>query len=96
MTTLYFDIETLPADGKSTAIIKQLWEESKKKARAGASPQKFEDFFRGTSFSGEWGRIFCIGFAIDDQPAEVLVGDEKEILEKFWLIAKWPCMNSAN
>ena len=36
----------------------------------------------------EFGRILCIGYAVDDKPAECLCGDEKEILRKFWAIAK--------
>jgi DNA polymerase elongation subunit (family B) len=80
-------------------IVKQLFEEQKKKKsdssrllRMTSSDRNdetsFDAHFRGTSFSGEFGRIFCIGYAVDDQPAQCLSGSEKEMLEKFWDIAK--------
>lgn len=49
---------------------------------------KFEDYLAATSFDGAFGRIVCIGYAIDDKPAEVISGTEKEILTKFWRVAK--------
>ncbi|MCX6812772.1 MAG: ribonuclease H-like domain-containing protein [Candidatus Berkelbacteria bacterium] len=99
MKKLYLDIETLPASGEQMAIIKNFYEEAKKKKALngtgnGSSRQNqneatsFDNYFRGTSFSGEFGRIFCIGYAVDDQPAECLSGTEKEILTKFWEIAR--------
>lgn len=95
MKKLFLDIETLPASGESMTIVKDLFEEQKKKNGARSrgkfgmteSATSFDSYFRGTSFSGEFGRIFCIGYAVNDQPAECLVGDEKDMLEKFWQIA---------
>ncbi|MCX6808237.1 MAG: hypothetical protein NTW50_01030 [Candidatus Berkelbacteria bacterium] len=82
MRKLFLDIETLPADGDKIPLIKQFWEDSR--AKNGGTVKKgdndFETFFRNTSFQGEFGRILCIGYAIDDQPTDCLVGDEKEIL----------------
>ena len=43
---------------------------------------------RSTSLSGNWGRILCIGLAFDDQPAQIIHGEEKIILEKFWDLVK--------
>ena len=109
MKKLFLDIETLPAEGKDMSIVKQLFEEQKKKngkkigprSKFGAANSQsgknnwspddeslFDSYFRGTSFSGEFGRIFCIGYAVNNQPAECLSGNEKEILEQFWQIAK--------
>ncbi len=88
MKKLFLDIETLPASGEQMQIIKDLFEEYKKKNGKKTSETTFDNFFRGTSFSGEFGRIFCIGYAVDDQPAKCLFGNEKEILEKFWQLAK--------
>lgn len=86
---LFLDIETLPAAGESMEIVKRLWEEQKKKNTLPQREEKtFEGFFRNTSFQGEFGRILCIGYAVDDKPVECLVGDEKEILQKFWGLAK--------
>lgn len=87
---LFLDIETLPAAGKKIELIKQFWEESRKKngTKEVKGLNDFDTFFRNTSFQGEFGRILCIGYAIDDQPVECLIGTEKEILQKFWGIAK--------
>jgi len=87
---LFLDIETLPVAGDQLPIIKEFYEEAKKKR---AKDQKstvsnFDNYMRNTSFQGEFGRIFCIGYAVDDQEVDCLSGDEKEILQKFWGIAK--------
>lgn len=39
--------------------------------------------WRKTSFSGLLGRMFCIGVAIDDEPAFILAGDETTMLNDF-------------
>lgn len=87
---LFFDIETLPAPGDKMDLIKSFWEDSRKKnnSKLIKGVNDFDTFFRNTSFQGEFGRICCIGYAVDNEPAECLSGDEKEILEKFWAIAK--------
>lgn len=84
---LFLDIETLPASGEQMVIVKNLFEDYKKKNNKN-STTTFDGFFRGTSFSGEFGRIFCIGYAVDSQPVECLSGDEKKMLQDFWQIAK--------
>lgn len=90
MKKLFLDIETLPASGKDVAMIKEFHEEmkSKKKERGSGPVVDFETFLRNTSFQGEFGRIFCIGYAVDDESAMSLDGDEKEVLKKFWNIAE--------
>lgn len=87
---MVLDIETLPAPGEKLDIIKTLWQDSRDKygTKEVKGVNDFETFFRNTSFQGEWGRIFCIAYALGDSPAEVLVGDEKEMLRKFWALAK--------
>lgn len=87
---LFFDIETLPAAGDKMDLIKSFWEDSRKKSgtKEAKGINDFDTFFRNTSFQGEFGRICCIGYAVDDKPAECLSGDEKDILQKFWGIAK--------
>jgi predicted PolB exonuclease-like 3'-5' exonuclease len=89
MKRLFLDIETIPADGEKIDTLKKLWEEIKKKNNNGIKKVEsdFETFFRNTSFQGEFGRILCIGYAIDDNDVGCLVGDEKEILRKFWKLA---------
>jgi len=87
---LFLDIETLPAGGESIAIVKDLFEQAKAKGTYYGKEKgvDFDTFYRNTSFQGEFGRILCIGYAIDDEPAECLIGDEKEILAKFWAKAR--------
>ena len=89
MKKMFLDIETIPADGEKIETLKKLWEEIKKKNVGNAKKNEtdFETFFRNTSFQGEFGRILCIGYAIDDNEVECLVGDEKEMLQKFWSLA---------
>ncbi len=88
MRRFYFDIESLPAGEESMPALKILYD--KKVEKNEKYKVSFEDFHRGTSFEGEFGRILCIGYAIDDGPLEVIYeeGDEKKILESFWKIVK--------
>lgn len=87
MKKLFFDIETLPAAGDKMPLIRQFYDDMVKK-NGKKTATDFDTFFRNTSFSGEWGRIFCIGYAIDNEVAECLSGDEKKMLEDFWKIAQ--------
>ena len=43
--------------------------------------------YRATSLSGDFGRIFCIGYALGDDPVDIIRGQESEILKKWWDIA---------
>ena len=87
---LFLDIETLPAPGEKMELLKSFWEDSRKKNGGKIIPNinDFDTFFRNTSFQGEFGRILCIGYAIDNEPADCISGDEKEMLRKFWGLAK--------
>jgi hypothetical protein len=88
MSKLYLDIETLPADEKYHDILKMLYDKRKEKGKEVGI--NFEKFFLETSFDGTFGRIFCIAYAIDDNPVEIIYndGDEKETLKQFWEIVK--------
>jgi len=88
MTKLYFDIESLPAGEEQMDALKVVYD--KKLAKNPTYKVSFEDFHRGTSFEGEFGRILCIGYAIDDGPLEIIYenGDEVKMLKKFWQLAK--------
>jgi predicted PolB exonuclease-like 3'-5' exonuclease len=90
MKKMYLDIETIPADGEKVETLKKLWEENKKKYGYAVKKGEndFESYFRNTSFQGEFGRILCIGYAIDDNTVDCLSGDEKDILRKFWKLAE--------
>lgn len=83
---LFLDIETLPVSGDQLQIIKQFYEESKSKKKEMGTD--FETYMRHTSFQGEFGRILCIGYAVDDEEVKCLSGDEKDILTDFWHLAK--------
>lgn len=91
MKKIFLDIETLPASGKDVSLIKGFYEDMKTRSRERKSlgqTMDFETFLRNTSFQGEFGRIFCIGYAINDEKTEAFSGDEKEQLRNFWSIAK--------
>src|SRR3989338_1483032 len=77
MMTVTFDIETLPAIPDLIPLLKELFAKSERRST-------FEDYHRGTALNGNFGSIFCIGYAINDQPAGVLSGDEGDQLAHFW------------
>jgi hypothetical protein len=85
MKKLYFDIETLPAGDEMVKILKEI---HGKRVKDGKESKTFEDYIEATGLDGSFGRIACIGYAKDDEETQVLYGDEKEILKKFWEIAK--------
>ena len=83
---LYFDIETIPAEEAKHEILRAI---HKKKVEDGKKiTEKFEEYLLLTSLDGAFGRIVCIGYAIDDEPTEILQDEEPEMLRKFWGIAK--------
>ncbi len=88
MSKLYLDIETLPAPEDKHEAVKFLHKKALEKNKA--LGQDFEQYLLNTSFDGAFGRILCIGYATDDNPAEVLYSenDEKKMLEDFWQIAQ--------
>jgi DNA polymerase elongation subunit (family B) len=104
MTTLYFDIETLPADESSYEKLKYLYDRKKNKKSKSkkeddedehdeeeeGNSKGLEEFIGKTGFDGGFGQILCIAYAIDNGPLEVLCNDknEKKTLEQFWDIAK--------
>jgi 3'-5' exonuclease len=98
MKTLYFDIETLPADENSYASLKYLYKrkgdkKTKKKANIEGDEKEykgFDDFVTNTSFDGAFGRVLCIAYAVNDEAPRVLCNpdNEKKTLEDFWFIAR--------
>ena len=87
MIKLFFDIETIPSAEEQ----KETYIEILKKRNSNGSKTD-EEIHESTSFEGTFGRICCIGVIKEDYKGilhkEVLSGDEKEILTKFWQIAK--------
>lgn len=88
MKKLYLDIETIPALNDQYETLRILYKKSQEKNKN--QKKDFEQYLIDTSFDGSFGKIFCIGYAINNNPADVLYikNNEKEILENFWEIAK--------
>lgn len=95
MLNLFFDIETIPADESLRKVIIELEQKKQRRAQEAGEgngaryPRRKspEGIYRMTSLSGDFGRIFCIGYALGDDPVNVIAGDEKEILKKWWDVA---------
>lgn len=87
MNKLYFDIETLPAEEEKKEILQEI---HRKKIEDGKKcPTTFEEFLEQTGLDGAFGRIACIGYAMNEDPAETFSGDEKEMLKNFWSLAEY-------
>jgi 3'-5' exonuclease len=87
MIKLFFDIETIPSSEDQKAMYLEIL---KKKTSNGDKTDR--QMYESTSFDGTFGRLCCIG-VIKEGPQgilqqEVLEGDEKEMLEKFWECAR--------
>jgi hypothetical protein len=80
MHKLFLDIETLPAGKESEEKLKYLFEKKKKEG------ETFEDFLGRTNFDGAFGRILCIGYAVDDEEPKNFYNEnnERETLRQFW------------
>lgn len=94
MNKLFLDIETLPAGEESQSVLKLL--HAKKAAKKLVVPEDgekggedFEQYLLKTSFDGAFGRILCVGYALNNDPAEILYNgdDERETLRQFWELA---------
>lgn len=88
------DIETLPGEetlrediGKELIPPKTLGQEETEEWKE----EELERRYRKSALSGDYGRILCIGY-IKESPGGtsegVIIGDEPEILSKFWEVAK--------
>jgi len=82
---LFFDLETIPTPEnlREVAI-----EAERKKMRNREIANDDEALYRSSAISGDFGQIFCIGFAIDDQQVQIIHGKEEEILKKWWQVAR--------
>lgn len=85
MNKLFLDIETLPVEKEKHELLKDLYERDVEK---GKKVTDFEEYLAGTGFDGAFGRICCISYALNEGKPESVSGDEREILVKFWEIAK--------
>lgn len=86
---LFFDIETIPAPPKTkdTAIKITFQKLLAKDSGLKLTKKLEEDLFRQTAISGDFGRIFCIGYAINNENVQIIKGKENEIIQKWWLLA---------
>jgi DNA polymerase elongation subunit (family B) len=84
---LFFDIETVKNDPKLVLMPEPTAPGNIKDPEkiAIAIKEKKEDQIANAPLDSDYGRVFCIGFAMnpDDEP-EVLYGDEKTMLSAFW------------
>lgn len=89
MKKLFFDIETLPADESKYEILKKIYDKKKKKkSYLGQKIGTFENFIESTGLDGTFGRIFCISYAINDDPISCLSGNEQDVIKKFWEVVR--------
>lgn len=89
MKTLTFDIETIPADKKQTEKLTKLYTSKKNKIKNLDDLKEFgtlDDFLRRTSLDGSFGRILCIGYALNEEEPKIIcnIYNEKKNLEDFW------------
>ena len=85
---LFLDIETIPADEKIKPVAVAQAKQKLSKNPYYKNVKKNDDtLYRDTAISGDFGRIFCIGYAADDAPVEIINGEEPKILSKWWQVA---------
>ncbi len=82
---LYFDLETIPAP---EALRKVVVEAERKKKRNEGIADDDEALYRASAVSGDFGRIFCIGYALDEGETQIISGEESQIISKWWEVAK--------
>ena len=82
---MFLDIETIPVEKEKHEVVREIYGRS---LDDGKKVGTFEEYIALTSFDGAFGRIVCLGWAIDDGPTNSVFGSEKEIIEKFWEIAE--------
>ena len=82
MRKLFLDIETLPAAESDLETLRHLFD----KKNPEFDQEKFDEFVGRTNFDGGFGRVLCIGYAVDNEAAKCFcnVDDEKETLRQFW------------
>lgn len=94
-TRIFLDIETIPdmREGAASAARSRIAAPKNYK-----DPEKIEAYIEAkaeeawlaTALDGSYGQIYCIGFALDDDPAQVVYRDmdsdtgEADLLRSFW------------
>jgi len=82
MHKLFLDIETLPAIESDHETLRHLFDKKNREF----DQEKFDEFLQRTNFDGAFGRILCIGYAVDDETPNAFCndGDERKTLQEFW------------
>jgi len=82
MKKLFLDIETLPASEEHTETLRLLFD----KKHDQFEQEKFDEFLQKTNLDGAFGRILCIGYAVDNESPQNFYNEnnEKETLRQFW------------
>ena len=93
MKKITIDIETLPAREDQRETLQKIYDKQVAKKLKAVTQDNgfnipFEEFFRKTSLDGSFGRILCIGYAINDEESSYICHgeDEKQTLEDFWTL----------
>lgn len=86
---LFFDIETLPADEsqKDAATTLTLKKIASKNSKVHITKKLSNFAYRQSAISGDFGRIFCIGYALNESSVEIIQGTEEKILKEWWHVA---------
>lgn len=84
---LFFDIETIPADEKIKDVAVLSAVQKSRKANKENRMVSKDLLYRQTAISGDFGQIFCIGYALNDQTIEIIKGTETDILKNWWRVA---------
>lgn len=84
---IFFDIETIPANEKTKEVAIALAEQKMNKYNSETKSKSKDELYRQTSISGDFGQVFCVGYALNDQQVKVLRGEEKEMLTQWWQVA---------
>ena len=86
MIKLFLDIETIPCDEKDKDKFIEVLKSKKANGKKDA-----EQIWADMGLDGTFGRIFCIAYIKDNgvtQEKDIISGDEKEVLQKFWEVAR--------
>ena len=70
---IFFDIETIPADENTKEVAVSLALQKANKYNNDKKTKSRESLYRLTAISGDFGQIFCIGYALNDQNVEIIV-----------------------
>lgn len=85
---LFFDLETIPADKKLKHVaVAQALSRQNRYQNNKRSVKSKEKLYRDSAISGDFGQIFCIGYAQNDQPVQIIKGEEVQILKVWWQVA---------